>query len=78
MTKTTFPCPRCKYVGLEVLPDHIYCPGCKRRFKLPVLPREVEVLRKAGSITFDFGDGREEKEDIYVPDKVSTMGDEWR
>ena len=77
MTKTSLPCPKCQYKWLEVT-DHIYCPGCKRRFKLPVLPREVEIEQKVGSISFDFGDGTEDVRDITVKRNISTMGDEHR
>ena len=77
MTKTTLPCPRCKKIGLEIT-DHIYCPSCKRRFKLPVLPRELIIDRKVAELSFDFGDGTEDTTDIVIQERVSMFGDEWR
>jgi len=77
MTKTSLPCPRCHNPGLEIT-DHIYCPSCKRRFKLPVLPREITVERKVAELTIDYGDGTEDVTDITVQDKYSVFGDEHR
>ena len=77
MTLTTLTCPRCHKPGLEFT-DVVYCPHCRRRFKLPVLPREIPITRKVGSITFDYGDGTEKVEELTVDEKVSMFGEEWR
>lgn len=76
-TKTVTYKPRCHAPGLEIT-DHIYCPACKRRFRLPVLPREITVERKVAELSFDYGDGTEDVADITVQDKYSVFGDKYR
>jgi len=73
---TKFPCPRCGEGALIVEVDHIRCSSCDRRFKLPVLPREIEVDQKVASLTFDFGDGTEDTRDIIVKRRINLVSEE--
>lgn len=75
---TGLTCPRCKNGSLVVYSDHIFCPDCNRRFKLPVLPREITVNKKVAELSFDYGDGTKDTTDIIIQEKISMFGDEHR